>query len=411
VATPFRCPQCKAVTPIEFPASGASPVTVACSGCGRRFNVSVPRQDRPADQDGDQHARSYSQNHGIDLEAARSVLEGHMTLEDAKALRQEAGVMSPTPSAPARGGPAPRPQEEPKPPATASAASSPMTPASQGRAVDPAPKNVIRAGPGRGVHGELAYDPGFATAVATGSLTVQQAIERGDRKALAASLALKHKLPAHLAVQVADNRITVRQAFALKAKERTRQVPPSRISVPRGPMAYLVYAVGAVVLCGLGVQSFRAWGEYKMLRGANLIATQANAAARARQARLKPTPPPPPPPPVTVDKTDAIGHLTQITGPDPRSVLISFCQTGRQSGLLVPIEIAPAVPPHPSLSFGIFRSLDQPGAPPQAIRIWEDAKTGRWVAGDGRGPIPTENPPVHPGGTRIVPIQQAVPPR
>jgi len=254
------------------------------------------------------------------------------------------------------------------------------------------------------VHGELAYDPGFATAVATGSLTVQQAIERGDRKALAASLALKHKLPAHLAVQVADNRITVRQALSLKVKEKTRQVPPSRISVPRGPMNYIIYGIGAVVLCGLGVQIFHAWGEYQTLRGANLIATQANAAARARQARLKPTPPPPPPP-LTVDKTDAVGQLTQITGPDPRTVLISFCQTGRQSGHWVPIEIVPAVPPHPSLKLGIFRSLDQPGAPPRAIRIWEDAKTGRWVAGDGRGPIPTENPPIQPPGTQIIPVQ------
>jgi hypothetical protein len=408
VATPFRCPQCKAVTQFEFPASGASPVTVTCSGCGRRYNVSVPRQDHAAGQDGDQHATAYAQKHGIDLETARSVLEGHMTLEDAKALRQEAGVKSPPPSAPARGGPAPMPPADPKTPATTSAASAPMTPAPQERVPESAPRNLSRAGPGRRVHGELAYDPGFAKAVATGSLTVRQAIERGDRKALAASLALKHKLPAHLAVQVADNRITVLQAIELKAAEKAKQIALSRTFVPRGPMNYIIYGLGAVLLCGLGVQMYRAWGDYQELRGAAELVARANATARKRPERVAPTPPPRA---LTDDKTDGAGQPTQIIGPDPRTVLISFCQTGGKSGHWIPIEIAPAVPPHPSLKLGIFRSLDQPGAPPRAIRIREDAKTGRWVAGDGRSPIPTDTPPVQPPGAQIIPVQPPAPGR
>src|SRR5437899_1457939 len=100
----FRCAQCKALTNVAIPARGASPFTVACSGCGRRYNLSVHRPTNPADQERYRHAKSYSEEHRIDLAAAYSVLEGLMTLDEARALRQE-GASRPAPSsAPARGG-------------------------------------------------------------------------------------------------------------------------------------------------------------------------------------------------------------------------------------------------------------------------------------------------------------------
>jgi len=260
------------------------------------------------------------------------------------------------------------------------------------------------------VHREAAYDPGFASAVSAGSLTVQQAIERGDRRALSARLAQRHRLPSHLALQVADNRITVRQALALKVDEENKEVPRPQTSVSHGVWNFMVYSIGALILCGLGVHIYHVWGEYLALRGAKGFATEANAAVRPQPA----TPPvisPAPPPAMTASKSDAVGQVTEITGPDPRSVLISFCETGRQSGRREPVEIAPVVPPHLALRLGIFRSLDQPGAPSRAIRIREDSQTGRWVAGDGRGPIQTEVPPAQPPGTQTIPVGARTAPR
>ncbi|HXU13075.1 MAG TPA: hypothetical protein VN898_14060, partial [Candidatus Binatia bacterium] len=91
-------------------------------------------------------------------------------------------------------------------------------------------------------------------------------------------------------------------------------------------------------------------------------------------------------------------------GPDPRSVLVAFCRSGRQSGQREPIEISPTVPPDAASRWGMFRSLGALYTPVRAILIRRDARTGRWSAGDGRSPITTVPAPELPPGTRTVPI-------
>ncbi|MGH9797590.1 MAG: hypothetical protein ACRD5D_05475, partial [Candidatus Polarisedimenticolia bacterium] len=112
-----------------------------------------------------------------------------------------------------------------------------------------------------------------------------------------------------------------------------------------------------------------------------------------------------PPPPLTVPRTDTVGQLVEVTGPDPKSVLIVFCTSGRQAGRREPVGVAAALPPSPSARLGLFRSLDANNMPSlRAIRIRRDPQSGRWTAGDGRGPILTEIAPVLPAGAEISPI-------
>src|SRR5260221_2009063 len=191
----FRCAQCKALTNVEIPPSGTSPFAVACSGCGRRYNLSVHRPANAADQEPYRPAKSYSEEDRIDLAAAYSVLEGLMPLDEARALRQE-GASRPSREAALGGDAMPRYLAGTKPQGAAPAAPAPPTPRASVK--DSAAGTATRATSPSEMQREVAYDPGFASAVAAGSLTVQQAIERGDRRALSARLAQRHRLPSHL---------------------------------------------------------------------------------------------------------------------------------------------------------------------------------------------------------------------
>jgi len=211
-----------------------------------------------------------------------------------------------------------------------------------------------------------------------------------------------------LALRVADNRMTVHQAVQQKAAREAKEPRRPQTSVSHGVWNFTVISVGVMILAGLGVHVYHVWGEYLAARGMAIL-EPAPAAAVPRAHIAAPAEAPPefaPPPPLTVPKTDSTGQLVEVVGPDPKSVLISFCISGRQSGRREPIEIAPTVPPDSSARWGLFRNLDNPSMPPRAILIRKDARTGRWRAGNGRTPIMTETPPPPPGA-RPVPVSEA----
>jgi len=86
--------------------------------------------------------------------------------------------------------------------------------------------------------------PGFAAAVLDGCLSPQQALERGDRRALAMRLSLRHRLPMDLALRVADNRVTVHQALQQKAAQEAREPPRPQTSVSHGVWNFMIFSVG-----------------------------------------------------------------------------------------------------------------------------------------------------------------------
>jgi hypothetical protein len=170
---------------------------------------------------------------------------------------------------------------------------------------------------------------------------------------------------------------------------------PGRPAVaPAGPWTTMVYVVAALIMLGLGMHLIHLRGKSSGEPPQTLL-RPAEAAAPSRPDG-QPSGSPAPPPPLTVPTTDATGQVVAVDGPDPESVLIAFCGAGRRAGRSEPIGIATSVPPNNYLRFGVFRDLDRPDSPPRAIRIHRDPRTGRWSAGDGRRPVPTEPPPEQP---------------
>ena len=393
----FRCAQCRALTPVQIPARLEAPLIVPCSGCGRSYRFAVDRPSGGGDQEHYRKARAFSETNKIDLASAYSVLEGIMSLEEARALRP-GGAKPAAPKAP-------------------TAARSAMEEALREAMAEEEPEasrtapTVRSAVPATGARPSLAesetpYDPGFASAVRDGRLTPQQAVERGDRRALAMRLSQRHRLPMELALRVADNRITVQKALQHKAAIESRTPPPPQTSVSHGVWNFTVYTVGTLILVALGAHIYDVWGDYRERQGgASLIATPAAASSRHPVPVPAAEPPPvEPPPALTVPRTDATGQLIEVLGPDPKSVLVAFCRSGRQSGQREPIEIGPTVPPDSAARWGMFRSLGALDTPVRAILIRRDARTGRWSAGDGRSPITTIPAPELPPGTHTVPV-------
>jgi hypothetical protein len=400
----FRCAQCRALTPVQIPARLETPLVVPCSGCGRSYRFAVDRSRGSGDQERYRQARAFSETNTIDLASAYSVLEGIMSLEEARALRP-GGAKPAASKAPATDRSA---LEEALRDAIAeeTPASSTLPDADSRQAA-----TVRSAVPGKGrasglVESDVPFDPGFAEAVREGRLTPQQALERGDRRSLAQRLSQRHRLPMELALRVADNRITVQKALLHKAAIESRVPPPAQTSVSHGVWNFMIFTIGALILAGLGVHIYDVWGDYLTQQGGtSLIATPASASARQpAPAPVQDSMPPEPPPALTVPRTDATGQLIEVLGPDPRSVLVAFCRSGRQSGQREPMEISPTVPADAAARWGVFRNLGQLDSPVRAILIRKDARTGRWSAGDGRSPITTVPAPELPPGTRTVPI-------
>ena len=414
----FRCAQCRALTQVQIPARMTAPIVTACSGCGRRYRFAVDRPRAADDQERYRQAKEFAEANQIDLGSAYSILEGVMTLEDARALRK--GLPPLRPAAP----PAPAGAPERLPVSPRSDLEEALVQASEAAAREaPDSKSesrtapTLRTPPGQRpvvvrpalAESEVGYDPGFADAVRDGTLTPRQALERGERRALALRLSQRHRLSMDLALRVADNRLTVHQALQQKASNEAKVPPRPQTSVSHGVWNFMVFSVGAMILVGLGMHIYDVWGEYLAQRGLAALSLPEAAAASRHTGQGpsggQPAPAvPAPPPPLTVPRTDSTGQLVEVVGPDPRSVLIAFCSTGRQSGRRDPIEIDPTAPPDASARWGLFRNLEQPSMPVRAILIRKDPRTGRWSAGDGRSPIMTEPPPQLAPGARPVPV-------
>jgi hypothetical protein len=77
-----------------------------------------------------------------------------------------------------------------------------------------------------------------------------------------------------------------------------------------------------------------------------------------------------------------LGQVVEVRAADPGSVLAGYCRA-IAAKVCDPVELAMSDPPHPQLRFGIYRGLYEM----RAIRIRRDARSGRWIAGDGKREI------------------------
>lgn len=229
------------------------------------------------------------------------------------------------------------------------------------------------------------FDPEFDHAVTEGFLTVQQAVERGERGVYASTLQQRYDLQSELAFLVTDNRMRLSEALAVQAASASDHRSTH--------LLWNIVQVGtAVVVLGMGM--------FAMLRPrdqpAAFSAAIAATAGRLHLSRTKtPDPPPVPaePPELVVFKTDAQGRVIEVSGPDPNSVLVALCKHTQFAATLSPIAVAPAVPPSVGERLGFVRDSRDLSAR-LCIPIRRDSRTGRWFAGDRRDPIEAQRAPL-----------------
>jgi hypothetical protein len=369
----FRCPKCLVLTETGPPLAGATSVIARCPGCRRSYRISVgPAGARP-DRTRYRQAEDFARRHRIDIASAYSILEGITTLEEVQARTSQAPALP-------RAAPAPV-----APPAAA--------------AVSPATHPVA----GVEEPQELPYDPGFAAAVRDGSLTVDQATARGNRGALIARLAARHRLPIELATKLADNRVNIRQAIDEKLRHERAALPRALPSPSFGIWSFAVYSLGALILGGLLVHVMDLFGNRRPGSRDGALGPRV-ARAEPAPAREETAPPPAASGGAASVETDAVGQVVRIEGPDPRSVLFEFCLTGHLAGQCEPVGLMDGVPPGTTQRLGMFRNHSQEGAPLRALAIRRDVRTGRWTAGDGRHPILTRAESELPQGMKMTAV-------
>ena len=368
----IRCADCMASSWIPSLSPGEAAARASCQSCGRSYELHPVAELGQTAREHYRTATQFAAENAVDLPGAYSVLLGIMHLDQARL----AAELPPDDE---------QPLAEPAPP--------PRQPPPREASAPPRER--------------LPFDAGFTQAVSEGCLTVQQAIERGDRKAWARRISARHGLPMEQALRIADNRENLHSAILAKPPTRPlRSAPPAR-GLPRRVKAashsqkVLIVILGLVAVGAIGLHSWRLWDTWVM-RSLRVTQNPArppgppSAAAEPETpagAELETEAAPPPgdgPHAAALERVevsrDERGEVVRVAGPDPRTVLSGYCAAGKTSVLLEPLEVLPTVPPMTGSRLGVFRDFGDLSSL-FAIRIQKDRKTRRWVAGDGRRPI------------------------
>ena len=325
----IRCGSCHAT--ICLSESPSVVFVVVCESCSQEHTL--PDPSLVALMGTPEGARELARENGIDLPGAYSVLLGILTLEQ---VRDMYGTRQPAPAAPAA-------------------------------------TEVMSA----------EYDSGFQKAVEAGSLTVAEAIQRGDRTAFASRMAKRHGLPMALALEVADNRLSLLNAVRQQGPRKRIRVGPQRVPTSGMPWAPAFVAVLLILIVSIGAHK----GGQAVNR---LEQDERTAAVDQRQRMIQGT---------RVAK-DELGRVIEVSGPNPESVLTAYCRPGQHGEL----EIALPVPPRAGVRWGIFTDHDASGSR-FAILIQRRSGAREWVAGDGSNPIAVTEAPGLPAGTPRYPIR------
>jgi hypothetical protein len=334
----LRCPSCHSAVWLATERATGEGFGASCSRCDAEFHVAAEGDLAAAQEELSRTAVRLGRENAIDLPSAYSILLGILTLEQ---------VLD----------------------------------------VGRADSLVVGLAPGaRGDSAGCGYDPAFTEAVAAGTLSPRQALERGDRQALIERLVERHGLSEELAIAVTDNRTAL--LVAIRAhRERTR-ARPSRAR-RRARRRRLSAAASVVVLLGVGSHGRLLWNR-EVLRVQEVQARSLEASARASAAaavRGAPVAQATRLAPGAEWTADSTSRLLEVRAPSAQAVLAAFCTASPESGFLEPFAVAGAEPPHPGLRFGVFQDRRESSGL-QAIRIRKDPRTSRWIAGDGREPIP-----------------------
>lgn len=326
----IRCKSCQGTIWLQTDQKHSA--TVACKQCGQEYRFQAWEQLRSAERRLSENARRLAREENIDLPGAYSVLLGIMQVNEVRELGDHASTACRT-TAPSTGAPPESPPDEPQ-----------------------------------GSSHSFRYDPAFRAAVEEGLLTPRQAMERGKRDTYAGLVSNKHGLPMEKAYDVADNRLSL-----LEALRRRTAAPPQAVGVRLRPnwTRFAVWCAVALIPVGLVTAHFSGGGIDAGVPDSHGVPT----IEFVGEVELR---------------ADDRGRVVQVLGPDPLSVLKTYCDSGLPGGPFQPLKVVPSRRPGTRSRVGLLRN---PRKKLLAITIQEDRERNRWVAGDGRGPLVPKRAP------------------
>ncbi|MDH3628164.1 MAG: hypothetical protein OES25_10990 [Acidobacteriota bacterium] len=369
----IRCAGCFSSTWVQSLVPGEAASTVECKSCGLDYNLFNVGELGVEETEQYERAQQFAEFNGIDLPSAYSVLLGVMELDDAKEHRRQ--IAGAVPDAPAESSDV---AEEVTNAIDAAMAVVEEPPTITETPTHSDPKN---------------YDSDFEPAVMNGDLTVEQAKARGSRVALVHRLARRHSLTRELAGDVADNRLSLAEARRRRQSSDELVVPKNEdvaFRMVRNQLMLGVWVIALLALAAYGYKNWRMSVEDSLFENGR-EARRAAAIAEAEELARKQLDDIELPDDRVHVVTDSFGNVTRVEGPDPLSVLRTFCKSGTNVTRFEPIELVDAIPPSAGRRVGIFR--DRHDVTQRfAIRIERGDRS--WLAGDGTVPVPiTPAPP------------------
>jgi hypothetical protein len=400
----LRCTDCLTSTWVDVVQEDRLVDAVDCGACGRRCILAPIEELDNSVRAHYRRALDFANQHDMDMASAYSVLLGIMSREQAEVLRHSSVCATPPPP--------------PDDPVLQLEAEAKAEVAAEGESQDAAREPGVQSSARVKRHAPVErlplipdFDLGFTKAIARGHLTVQQAMTRGERNAFASRLGRRHRLSKELAYDVTDNRLSLRDA--LRRNEKAQKVSPlARLDADDETRASIAPAQAVAVLClAVAILTFvtwRAWSEHFVTERDPIRTMSVGTPPAGPNDGAPPTARPAsksdPLLAATGVRKDSLGRVLEVTGPDPKSVLIAYCEASESILGLSPLEITGTVPRFRNARLGLFRDLGALDSV-YAIRIRKDASTGRWSAGGtSDAPIPVRPAPHLPPDVVRIPV-------
>jgi hypothetical protein len=340
----FRCLECQASSGVAALSKGQ----LACQSCGRSYPIERGRELTP---DSHQEAVSLTRSGGIDLPCAYSVVLGIMTLDQAQRISELAARAA----APVRR----RTRVE--------------TPDDTENADDPTEVRYLTKNEevGRGV------------ARALHAVRLAETVNQLNRAA--EDLAKQHGLPQHIARMVVDNRMSIDEALHAQQQALPRPRLRDRLRPSNASAAQIFMLTAATLLIVFSIGR-NAWQRQVIASKERVVRPSVSTRTAPSQLVTEEAPDPKQPVRVNLGGTDVTrneyGQVLQVSGPDPRTVLLAYCGVDLPTPNCEPNALTDTVPRFSGARLGLFRR----DGTLYAVRIRRES--GRdWVVGDGEEPV------------------------